>query len=201
MTSELFSALLLFVIVTLFTPGPNNAMLMTSGLNFGFQRTLPHMFGVALGFGVMVLAVGLGIGALFTAYPVIYTALRVVGIAYLLYLAWAIATAGGMEDRDGGARPMKFVEAAAFQWVNPKAWVMAVGAVSSYAAVAPFPLNIGLIAGLFTALGLVSSTTWLLFGQGLRRILGSPGAVRFFNYTMAAALVASLYPVLAQFWK
>jgi threonine/homoserine/homoserine lactone efflux protein len=202
MASDLAWALLGFVVVTLFTPGPNNTMLMSSGLNFGFRRGLPHMWGVSLGFAVMVLAVGLGLGAVFQAYPALYTVLKYVGAAYLLYLAWQIATAG-TPDPDGTAsgRPITFLEGAAFQWVNPKGWVMAVGAVSTYAAVATFPANVLLIAFLFGTLGAVSSATWLGFGTSLRQVLKSPRTVRAVNITMAILLVASLWPILADAWR
>jgi threonine/homoserine/homoserine lactone efflux protein len=202
MSSELFWALLVFALVTLFTPGPNNTMLMASGLNFGFRRGLPHLWGVALGFGVMVLAVGLGLGAVFAAYPAAYTVLKYAGAAYLLYLAWQIATAGPMEDGgEARGRPITFLQGAAFQWLNPKGWVMAVGAVSTYAAVAPFPANMALIASLFGGLGIVSSATWLGFGTGLQRLLTSPRAVRTVNVVMALLLVASLWPILADAWR
>jgi threonine/homoserine/homoserine lactone efflux protein len=198
---EILWALLLFVVVTLITPGPNNTMLMTTGLNFGFRRGLPHLMGVALGFGAMVLAVGLGLGAMFAAYPAAYTALKYAGAAYLLYLAWQIATAGGVEEGATRGRPITFLEAAAFQWLNPKGWVMAVGAVSAYAAVAPFPFNMGLIAFLFGSLGILSSATWLGFGTALKRLLTSPLAVRAVNITMALLLIASLWPILADAWR
>jgi len=201
MSSELLWALLLFVVVTLFTPGPNNTMLMTTGLNFGFRRGLPHLWGVALGFAVMVLAVGLGLGALFQAYPAAYAVLKYAGAAYLLYLAWQIATAGEFKEGAARGRPISFLEAAAFQWLNPKGWVMAVGAVSTYAAVAAFPFNMLLMAGLFGSLGILSSATWLGFGTGLKRVLTSPGAVRAVNITMALLLVASLWPILADAWR
>ena len=202
MPLDLLGALLVFVVVTLFTPGPNNAMLMTSGLNFGFRRGLPHLWGVALGFGVMVLAVGLGLGALFAAYPAAYTVLKYAGAAYLLYLAWQIATAGAIEvGGEARGRPITFLEAAAFQWLNPKGWVMAVGAVSAYAAVAAFPFNVLLMSFLFGSLGILSSATWLGFGTGLKRLLTSPRAVRAVNIAMALALVASLWPILADAWR
>jgi threonine/homoserine/homoserine lactone efflux protein len=160
MAPDLVWALLGFVVVTLFTPGPNNTMLMTSGLNFGFRRGLPHLWGVSLGFAVMVLAVGLGLGAVFQLYPVLYTVLKYVGAAYLLYLAWQIATSGPMQEGGPtGGRPITFLEGAAFQWLNPKGWVMAVGAISTYAAVAAFPRNVLLIAFLFGTLGILSSAT------------------------------------------
>ena len=199
---NLLWALLVFVVVTLITPGPNNAMLMTTGLNFGFRRGQPHLWGVALGFAVMVLAVGLGLGAVFAAYPAVYTLLKFLGAAYLLYLAWQIATAGPIED--GGetdGRPITFLEAAAFQWLNPKGWVMAVGAVSAYAGVAAFPLNMLLIAFLFGSLGILSSATWLGFGTALKRLLTSPRAVRVVNITMALLLAASLWPIVNDAWR
>jgi threonine/homoserine/homoserine lactone efflux protein len=201
MSFDLLWALLLFVLVTLFTPGPNNTMLMTSGLNFGFQRGLPHLWGVALGFGLMVLAVGLGLGAVFQAYPVAYTVLRYAGAAYLLYLAWQIATSGPVEAGAARGGPITFMQAAAFQWLNPKGWVMAVGAVSTYAAVAAFPFNMLLMAFLFGSLGILSSATWLGFGTALQTLLRSPRAVRAVNVVMALLLVASLWPILADAWR
>ena len=200
---ELLWALLVFVVVTLITPGPNNAMLMTTGLNFGFRRGQPHLWGVALGFAVMVLGVGLGLGAVFAAYPLAYTVLKYVGAAYLLYLAWQIATAGPIEEggENNNGRPISFIDAAAFQWLNPKGWVMAVGAVSAYAGVAAFPLNMLLIAGLFGSLGILSSATWLGFGTALKRLLTSPRAVRVVNATMALLLVASLWPIVSDAWR
>lgn len=195
---DLLLALAVFCTVTLFTPGPNNLMLMTSGLNFGFRRGLPHLMGVVLGFSAMVLVVGLGLGAVFEAWPVLYTVLKYAGAAYLLYLAWGIATASPPESRgESSARPIGFVQAAIFQWVNPKAWVMAVGAISTYASVAPFPLNVMIIASLFGVLGIASSGTWLGFGTALQRVLTAPRAIRVFNIVMALLLVASLYPIIA----
>lgn len=200
-SSELLWALLLFIVVTSFTPGPNNTMLLTTGLNFGFRRGLPHLWGVVLGFAVMVLAVGLGLGAVFQAYPVAYTVLKYAGAAYLLYLAWQIGTAGELEEGEKRGRPVSFLEAAAFQWLNPKGWVMAVGAVSTYAAVAAFPFNMLLMAFLCGSIGILSSVAWLGFGTGLKRILTNPRAVRAVNITMALLLVASLWPILADAWR
>lgn len=197
MSFELLTAFVVFALATLFTPGPNNIMLMTSGLNFGFGRTLPHMAGVGLGFGFMVLVVGLGLGAVFAAYPALYTILKFAGAAYLLYLAWRIATSGTAKGETRG-RPLTFVEAAAFQWVNAKGWVMAVGAVTAYAALAPFPANMLVIAGLFTVLGVASAVTWMLFGTALKRVVNDPATVRVFNWAMAGLLVLSLVPVFLE---
>ena len=195
--SELFLALVAFCAVTLVTPGPNNVMLMTSGLNYGFQRSQPHLWGVTLGFAIMVLAVGLGLGTVFAAYPVVYTILKYAGALYLLYLAWMIAMSGPVENEEAASgRPLTFAQAAAFQWVNPKGWVMAVGSVSAYAGIAAFPYNMMVIAALFCVLGVLSSSLWTALGQSLRRLLTNARAVRIFNGAMALALVASLWPVL-----
>ena len=198
MSHELLAAFVVFAVATLFTPGPNNIMLMASGLNFGLARTLAHGFGVPLGFGFMVLVVGFGLGALFATYPLAYQVLKYVGAAYLLYLAWRIATATSAHGNNARARPFTFLQAAAFQWVNAKAWVMAVGAVTAYAGIAAFPLNTFLIAAIFTVLGTVSSFTWVLFGTGLKRIVNDPRAVRIFNLVMAGLLAASLIPVFLE---
>lgn len=194
---DLLLALATFCTVTCFTPGPNNTMLMASGLNFGFARTVPHLLGVTFGFAFMVLAVGLGIGQLFDAFPEFYRALKAVSIVYLLWLAWGIATAGAVEGGPSGGRPLTFLEAAAFQWVNPKGWVMAVGATATYIVADRVILSVLVIALAFALIGLGSSTTWALFGTGLRRVIDNPRTVRLFNVTMALLLVASLYPIVA----
>ena len=199
--SELFWALLVFVIVMTFTPGPNNAMLMTTGLNFGFRRGLPHMWGVVLGFTFMVFAVGIGLGAVFQAYPGIYSVFKYAGAAYLLYLAWQIANAGGVEESGESSRPISFLEAAGFQWLNPKGWAMAVGSTSAYAAVADFPANMLLIAFLCGAFGVLSSVAWLWLGTGLKRVVSSPRGIRIVNVTMALLLVASLWPIFSEAWR
>ena len=195
---ELLLALAVFCIVTLFTPGPNNLMLMASGLNFGFKKAIPHLLGVVLGFSLMVLVVGLGLGAIFAARPELYVALKYAGAVYLLYLAWQIAASLPPDARRRSSDPpIGFVKAAAFQWINPKAWVMAVGAISTYATVAPFPFNVIIISTLFCILGFASGSTWLGFGAVLQRALKDQRAVRAFNIVMALLLVASLYPIFA----
>ena len=195
MSGELFTALVVFAVVTLFTPGPNNVMLMASGLNFGFRRAIPHLVGVTLGFAAMVLIVGVGLGAVFEAYPAIHTVIRYAGAAYLLYLAWMIARAGPVEEGERG-RPISFLQAVAFQWVNPKGWVMAVGGIAAYAGIAAYPFNMIMIAAVFGVLGLASSWTWVMFGSGLGRVLKDPRSIRIVNIVMALALVASLIPVV-----
>ena len=193
---ELLAGFVGFAVVTLFSPGPNNLMLMASGLNYGFARTQPHVVGVAFGFGFLNLMVGLGLGAAFATYPALYAVLKYVGAAYLLFLAWKVATAGppSTEGQTAG-RPMTFLQAAAFQWVNPKAWAMALGAIASFAAIADYPTNVIGLAAIFTSIGLVSAWTWVLLGLGVRRIVGDERLVRVINGAMALLLVASLIPV------
>jgi threonine/homoserine/homoserine lactone efflux protein len=196
MSPQLVTGFLLFAVASLFTPGPNNVMLMTSGVNFGFRRTLPHALGVVFGFGFLVLLVGLGLGAVFAAFPILYTILKFVGAAYLVYLAWMIARAGPAKLGGGRGRPLTFLEAAGFQWLNPKALVMSIGAISTYAAIAVFPFNVALMVAIFIGFGFLSSTTWILFGTTLRAVVTDPKRVRTFNWIMAAALIVSLIPVL-----
>ena len=197
MTPDVFLALLAFAFVTSITPGPNNLMLLASGLNFGVRRTAPHMLGIGVGVTVMVTAVGLGLSGVFRAAPVLYEVLKWTGACYILWLAWRIAQSGPV-DADPAARgqPMSFLAAAAFQWVNPKAWVMAVSASATYGT----PGSLGsmvLIGGVFGLVSLPSVSLWAAFGAGLRRLLSDARHVVLFNRTMAALLVLSLWPLVA----
>lgn len=199
LTPELLAALTLFAFVSSITPGPNNTMLMASGANFGFRATAPHMLGVSIGFFVLVVAVGLGLGGLFAAYPALHDILAVAGGLYLLWLAWKIATAKGLGSGEAGARPMTFLQAAAFQWVNPKGWAMALGAVTAYAPRENYALNVLLISLIFTVVNLPCVASWTGFGVGLRRFLDKPAVLRGFNIAMALLLVLSLVPVAMEF--
>jgi len=197
MTSQsLLIAFILFAVVMYFTPGPNNIMLLSSAVTYGFRRTLPHIVGITVGFAFMVGAVGLGLGTIFIAYPVLQTILKFAGVAYLIYLAAAIAMSGPVEPgQDNQRQPMTFWGAAMFQWVNVKGWVMVIGTITTYAAIAAYPWNIAIQVALSLILGALSCTTWALFGSSLRPILASQTAVRAFNIVMAVLLLASLYPV------
>ena len=196
MSHSLLIAFVLFATVMFFTPGPNNIMLLSSGLTYGFRPTIPHIMGITIGFAFMVGAVGLGLGTIFIAYPVLQTILKYAGVAYLIYLAAAIAMSGPVSDgQDNRRGPMTFLGAAMFQWVNVKGWVMVIGTITAYAAISPYPWNIMIQVGLSLLLGAVSCTVWALFGSALRPVLTSPRAVRAFNIVMAVLLLASLYPV------
>ncbi len=194
----LLPALTLFTFVSSITPGPNNLMLMTSGLNFGFSRTLPHLFGVAIGFTIMVLLVGLGLSQLFVHLPMMLVALKWVGAAYLVYLAIKIARSGPLKSGAVGGIPITFLQAAAFQWVNPKAWIMAITACATYTLPDRYTVSVLLVAAVFGVVNLPCISVWAGFGSGLRRTLSDPAKLRIFNYTMAALLVASLYPLITE---
>ncbi len=195
MTHEQLLALAAFAFVTSITPGPNNLMLMASGANFGLRRTVPHMLGVALGFVFMAVMVGAGLAQAFAAVPQLYAALKIASVAYLLFLSWKIATAPPPGEAARASRPMTFLAAAAFQWVNPKAWAMALTAISVYAPSQTLA-GIAAVAVVFGIVNLPSVGTWAMLGQEMRRVLTNPVRMRAFNVLMAVLLVASLYPLL-----
>lgn len=198
MTPELLLAFIAFAFVTSVTPGPNNMMLLASGVNFGLRRSLPHMFGISLGFMLLVASVGLGLGQLFERIPLLYSVLRYLGAAYLLYLAWKIAGSGAPDSQSKAAgKPFTFLQAAAFQWVNPKAWIMAIGAITTYTPQENFVVNVLLIAALFALVNCPSVGLWTVAGSLLRNWLSNARALRTFNIGMALLLVASLYPIFA----
>ena len=196
MSLELFWALLIFTIVMTFTPGPNTMMLFASGVNFGFRATVPHMAGITFGFGIMTLIVGLGLGEIFKLYPLLYVTLSYVGAVYMLYLAWKIATTQSVGDGRARSRPMTFLQAAAFQWVNPKAWIMAVSAIAMYSLPNAYAFSVLLVTALFMVMAVPGCSAWVLFGTSIRRWLDNPVRLRIFNVTMAILLVLSLVPTL-----
>ena len=184
----------LFAFATSVTPGPNNLMMMASGANFGLVRTAPHMAGVVFGFTVLILAVGLGLGALFAAWPPLHTILYWAGSAYLLWLAWQIASTGKVGGVDLG-RPRKFWEIVAFQWVNPKAWTGALGAVATYAPPENYYANLAVICAIFAAVNIPVTFLWTTGGAALKGLLANEIALRVFNITMALLLVISIPPI------
>ena len=190
---ETIIPLAVFAFATSVTPGPNNLMLMASGVNFGFRRTLPHMLGVALGFVFLAILVGLGLAQIFERWPILHTVLSILSIAYLLWLAWRIANAAEPGEAREKSRPMTFLEAAAFQWVNPKVWAMALPAVTIYAP-GTGTTAVLTAAAVFGAINLPTVSSWCLLGTQLRRFLTNPKRLRIFNWTMAFLLVATLVP-------
>ena len=196
MTVDLLSALAAFAFVSSITPGPNNLMLMASGANFGLTRSLPHMMGVAIGFTVMIVLVGVGLMQLFDLWPASYEVLKYGSVLYLFWLAWKVANAAepGRASEQGG-NPITFLQAAAFQWVNPKAWAMALTAITNYAPERSF-WAVALVALVFGIINIPCVGSWTILGQEMRRFLTNPGRLRAFNWTMAALLIATLYPIL-----
>lgn len=197
-----FVPALAFTLAMTATPGPNNAMVTASGATWGFRPTLPHILGIAVGFAVMVFLVAVGAGELMRGQPWIQTALRWFGAAYMLYLAWQIATAQPRAPEPGRAagRPFSFLQAALFQWVNPKAWVAAVGAVVTYttATGAAWLVQAALLAAMFLIVAVPILSLWTLAGVGAARVLRTPRALRVFNLVMAGLLVASVVPMLLE---
>ena len=196
MTLDLFFALVVFAIVTSVTPGPNNLMLLASGVNYGFRRSIPHMLGIAGGFTFMVVVLGLGLAQVFVANPLLYQVLRYAGGLYMLWLAWKIANSRPVGEGKTGAKPMTFLRAALFQWVNPKAWVMVISAITTYTPDTGKLGSILMVAGVFGAINLPTVSIWTLFGTALRLLLENPKTLRAINISMAVLLVASMAPLL-----
>lgn len=189
-------SVLLFAFSTAITPGPNNIMVMSSGLNYGIKRSMPHIFGVCCSLVLMVIVIGAGLGTLFDRFPMLHTLIKALGITYLLYLAWQIANAGKIKNDNTAYKPLTFFQAAAFQWVNPKAWVVFVGAISAFTNTeSPLAPQIAFIALCLLGAGLVSLNTWLWFGASMKQILQTDRHRHYFNISMASLLTISVIPM------
>lgn len=195
MELSLLLSLVVFSFVSTVTPGPNNLMLMSSGANYGFRRTVPHMLGIGIGFSVMVFLVGILLMNIFDRVPTLRVAMKIAATAYMLWLAWRIAQASAPETGETKGRPFTFLEAASFQWINPKAWAMATTAITFYAPDRSL-LAVIIVAIIFALVNIPSVSIWTVLGQEIRQFLGTPRRLRSFNWTMAFLLVASLYPIL-----
>jgi len=195
MSIEILIALALFAFASSISPGPNNLMLMSSGANFGFRKSLPHMLGVGLGFSLMVALVGIGIMQVFDFFPASYLILKWASVVYLFYLAYKVATATAPESGTDKAKPFSFIQASLFQWVNPKAWTMALSAIAIYAPQRDLQ-SVLFVALVFGIVNIPSVSVWVILGQKLQSILSSVKRLRLFNGMMALLLIASLYPVL-----
>lgn len=194
---ELVLPVAVFAVSMSITPGPNNVMVTASGANFGYRRSVRHLLGIGIGFPVMVAAVGLGLGGVFGAVPQVHVVLKYAGSAYILWMAWKIATAGGM-SRAGQqpGRPLTFLQAAAFQWVNPKGWVVAVGAISAFTTVrGDLAFEVAAIALTFACVNYPCASLWTLFGVGIGRLLKRGNRLRVFNVAMGLLLVSSIVPL------
>jgi threonine/homoserine/homoserine lactone efflux protein len=196
-TWPLFVALVTFAAIAAWTPGPNNTLLMASGITHGFKRTAPLILGVAIGFPFMIGIVGLGLGRVFELYPIIYTALKYIGAAYMLWLAYKVATSKQPDKSDvKAAEPLNFVQGALFQWVNPKGWMMAVTMLSSYTLPQDYWTGLATIVATALLMGFASASGWVLFGSSLRHVMSDPRYFRWINVSLALLLVVSIVPML-----
>lgn len=195
---ELFIAAFVFAVSTTVTPGPNNIMIMTSGLNHGIGKSLPHFLGICLGFPAMVAAIGFGLSTIFTKFPQIHLVIKILGVSYLLYLAWKIATTDTKTTNSEQSKPLTFLQAAVFQWVNPKAWVMAIGAIAAFTTInGEHSLQVLTIVLSFFLASFPCVGLWLFFGLSLKKLLKNPKQQTIFNITMAVLLVLSIIPMIS----
>jgi threonine/homoserine/homoserine lactone efflux protein len=190
--------LLGFTFVSSITPGPNNTLLLLSGAHWGFRKSLPLMLGIPVGFSLFLFAVGMGLGKAFAAWPALHMILKTVSVAYLLFLAWKLARAGSPNKAEAkGAKPVSFLSAVALQWINPKAWLMAVSAMSVYVPVGEPPLlPVLAVTFVFVLVAIPALLTWFFFGTAVARFLTNPRRVLVFNILMALLLVLSIVPIL-----
>jgi threonine/homoserine/homoserine lactone efflux protein len=196
MTPNSLLALFGIIMASAWTPGPNNMMLAASGVNYGFRATLPHVFGVALGFGFMIFSIALGLGGVFTRDPLLHEILRWGGALMLVWVAWKIATARRPGEAGAAGKPFTFLQAAAFQWINPKAWIMCVGISAQFLNPDTPLLTAGIMAVASVLGGLTSACGWAWFGMVLARWLHTPARLRAFNWSMAAIILAGVAVVV-----
>jgi len=199
---DVFFAVLFFAFSSTITPGPNNIMMMSSGVNHGVKASLPHLFGICVGFPLMVLCIGFGFGVVLTNLPWLHFFIKVAGVLYLCWLAWKIGSSTPTSLEGNHNKPLNFWQAAAFQWVNGKAWVMASGAVAAFTSMqGQFYQDVMQITLAFLLMSLPCVGCWLLFGAMLRRWLDQPGPQRIFNISMALLLLGSVWPVVLELWQ
>ncbi|MGH6664304.1 MAG: LysE family translocator [Pseudolabrys sp.] len=201
MPLDVLLALAVFAFVMAFTPGPNNILLTASGVNFGFARTIPHLLGVDVGFVVLLAVFAAGLGLVFASAPALQLALKVAGAAYMLWLAWKVASARPSADGGTGnilGKPMTFLQAAAFQWVNPKAVVAALSGVAVYMRPGHERQDFIIVLAVFALATVLSTATWTGFGVALRRFLRDPLHARIFNVVMALLLIAAIVPIVSE---
>ncbi len=192
---ELYLALVLFAFVSSVTPGPNNVMLLASGANFGFIKTIPHMLGISIGHVFMTILIGTMIMEIFKLYPITFVLLKIFCAIYLIYFAWKIANISIKKSDKIQGKPFSFFQAAVFQWVNPKAWAMSLTAITIYAPEKNF-FSVCLVAIIFGFINLPCVSIWTIFGQNLRVFLNTNRRLKFFNFTMAFLLILTLYPII-----
>lgn len=196
MDAEYYIGLLAFTFAVSITPGPNNLMLLASGLNHGVRRSLPHFAGIALGFAIMIIIIGLGFDALLAEFPEVFITIKILGVSYLVFLAWKIANAGRQSASDELKKPFSFFQAAAFQWVNPKAWVMAVTAITAFTVQDRMLESVAAVSLAYLLACCFGPGIWLVAGRSLQQFLKEDKRLRFFNITMGILLVMSVIPMV-----
>ena len=192
MPPDTLISLIGLAVAAAWTPGPNNALVASSGARFGLRRTLPHIAGIGIGFPFMVFCIALGLGQLFQQSAVLREAVRIGGVVVLLWVAWKIATATGNARGEKSDRPFTFLESAAFQWINPKGWVMAISISAQFVSAAALLTSSAIVAAVFLVVGFGSATGWTLFGVAMQRWLNTSNRLRVFNVSMALLIVLSV---------
>lgn len=187
---------LVFAIVMTGTPGPNNAMVLVSGAKVGVARTMPLVIGIALGVSLQFVLLGLGLGSVFDAMPVLHTVLGVIGAAYILWLSWRIATSGPLKISEDGRPPMGILAGASFQWINPKAWALSISASATYVPVENHVLNLSLAGAMLAVLSILCVGVWAIGGVALRQILTRPNYSLAFNISMSVILILTTMPAI-----
>lgn len=196
-----FWAVMFFAFSTTITPGPNNVMIMSSGVNYGIKASLGHLMGICFGFPFMVLLIGLGFGIVFEQYPNLHQIIKLLGIIYLVWLAWHIASAEPKRIEQGHSKPLNFYQAVLFQWVNGKAWVMASGAIAAFTTLqGVYWQEVLIISSAFFVVAFPCVGIWLICGAMLRKVLTKAIFQRVFNISMALILVLSMLPVMIELW-
>lgn len=198
MSPDLLIALVGFAIVSSITPGPNNVLVMTSGLNFGVARSLPLVAGISFGFAIMLLAVGVGLGPVIRTSPSAHLAVKIFGLGYMLWLAWQVATSAPRvidPENASASRPLSALTGLTFQWVNPKAWAVALSATAAFSAPQAMWTSLFAILAVFAIVSLLSLSAWVAFGTLMRRVIDTPSKMMGFNIFMALLLIASAVPV------
>lgn len=198
MDSQYFASLLLFVFSVTITPGPNNLMVTASGSNFGYLRTLPHILGITAGFTLLIVSVAAGLGTVFVNFPGLQLGLKATGAAYLLWLAWKIATASASADAGSEGKPMSLLQAFLFQWVNPKAWTMAITGISAFALDGSAMVwSLVLITAVFSLVVFPICSFWALLGVKVSRVLRSENARRWFNRCLGLLTASSVVLIIS----
>ena len=183
--TELMAAFAVFSIVTAITPGPNNVLLLSSGLHFGWRRSVPHVLGIVVGVSILFIVMGLGLGSYLEANPNVHQWIRWPGVVVILYFAWKIMASTSLESSRKGYRPFTFVEACLFQWINPKALIIVLTMITAYTS-PDYPvysqLTIIVLIGIVATV--IATTTWVMIGVNLHQIVKKPGHLRVFNICM-----------------